>query len=777
MFTKEVKISLLSMDYAPSHVHTGIQCILMLKGSVEVVLEEGSTTLNGEDLFVINENVRHEVIPQGANVALILRVEKDYISRENEEFANRSIFCHCIGHSDENSHYYGLKNALIRMLYIISNKEDGYYLDFKVELLRFIFILYTRFFDKEIEQEKQRGEKSLEEILRYIQQNHARSLKLEEVAKIAYMSPQYFSRRFKAKVGKGFHEYLTEFRLQKAVKSLVGTDDSLIKIALDHGFANGKSFSEAFKKEYQETPGNYRKHHLRQSEDKGDEERFYASDISFELDIELKDVMRYLKKYEMNTGSRTLNKTAYEIPMTDKLVDVLVPQENILNIGRVTTAGYTNLYAQLPRLRERLGFKYVYFELEYNFVVESVDYSLVVCNQFFRLVDKLRSEQLIPMIKIVPEAIYKKESSANMLVDLDKKIDIFIRCISAVYPRNFIESWKFNICYEEDFGEEYRFAFYRKVWHRLKKAYPKIHIGYYGLSDDRTESREHLQKVLGALKQEKIMPDFFTFGIFPASIQGTYLKNKLLYSSMEGYHKEMVTAVKECFVNLGIQVPPLYLVEWNTLKGSIATESILYFRSALIVNALLAMNKVIRGAGYWADSSVASIYSKEETMSDLALHMLDDVRRPIYPVLEIMNRIGSHMIYREKNVIASITEGGDYAILLWNPKYLNPTYSVDDTITDSLTENIEIKLTNLTDGVYQIKKVVCNKQQSGAITQITNAGYPDFNDGEVFEYIQYNIANGLSVYDENIYDGSYVLNTDLLYNAVVLYMITKKRQS
>jgi AraC-like DNA-binding protein len=58
--------------------------------------------------------------------------------------------------------------------------------------------------------------------------------------------------------GQTFHSYLTNIRLYHAYRQLQEQDTTITQIALENGFANVKSFIEAFKKVYHVTPGRYR---------------------------------------------------------------------------------------------------------------------------------------------------------------------------------------------------------------------------------------------------------------------------------------------------------------------------------------------------------------------------------------------------------------------------------------------------------------------------------------------------------------------------------------
>jgi AraC-like DNA-binding protein len=79
------------------------------------------------------------------------------------------------------------------------------------------------------------------------------------IAEEVGMTRSYFSRFFKKATGENFYTYLTNMRLYHAHKELISKEESITDVALNNGFANVKSFIEAFKKNYNMTPARYKK--------------------------------------------------------------------------------------------------------------------------------------------------------------------------------------------------------------------------------------------------------------------------------------------------------------------------------------------------------------------------------------------------------------------------------------------------------------------------------------------------------------------------------------
>jgi len=93
----------------------------------------------------------------------------------------------------------------------------------------------------------------------YIRNNYYKDISLDEVSRVANISPYYFSKIFKEGTGQNFIEYLTGIRMEKAKELISTTDYSMKEICAMCGYSDPNYFSRSFKKNVGVTPTEYKR--------------------------------------------------------------------------------------------------------------------------------------------------------------------------------------------------------------------------------------------------------------------------------------------------------------------------------------------------------------------------------------------------------------------------------------------------------------------------------------------------------------------------------------
>ncbi|WP_240377046.1 helix-turn-helix domain-containing protein [Bacillus piscicola] len=115
----------------------------------------------------------------------------------------------------------------------------------------------------------QAHETAIQRSLKFIEEHLTNELQLTLLAEQAGYSKFHFQRIFRKIIGKSVAAYIRERRITQSARELITTDQRVIDIAITYRFHSQESFTRAFKKVYNTTPGDYRKL-LRKLDSKGE---------------------------------------------------------------------------------------------------------------------------------------------------------------------------------------------------------------------------------------------------------------------------------------------------------------------------------------------------------------------------------------------------------------------------------------------------------------------------------------------------------------------------
>ena len=97
----------------------------------------------------------------------------------------------------------------------------------------------------------------IERVIDLINESYTTNLSLEEMARVANLSPFHFIRVFKTETGKTPYEYLIDVKIDRACHLLKNKRDSVTEVAYQSGFSNPSHFSKVFKSRMGVSPNRY----------------------------------------------------------------------------------------------------------------------------------------------------------------------------------------------------------------------------------------------------------------------------------------------------------------------------------------------------------------------------------------------------------------------------------------------------------------------------------------------------------------------------------------
>ncbi len=136
-------------------------------------------------------------------------------------------------------------------------------LDMDADALKKWLIDISRFFREELLDARNRSTKSfVSKAKEYVYNNYMdEELSLDGICQVLGVSNSYFSTIFKKKTGNSFIGYLTDYRMERASRLLIETNDKSYIIAKQVGYTDPNYFSYVFKRRFGVSPSKYRTEH------------------------------------------------------------------------------------------------------------------------------------------------------------------------------------------------------------------------------------------------------------------------------------------------------------------------------------------------------------------------------------------------------------------------------------------------------------------------------------------------------------------------------------
>lgn len=235
------------------HWHESLEIIYMVQGSIEVTTANGSILVGDGEAIVIGGTTLHGIKSISSNGNhQCLHIKYDFLSK----YLNRDDFTLKIFKISNISKFLFYYENVIKHI-----EADSYISQIKYKA-NLLLLLTTIVEDENYAKENvitSNFNDTINKIIYYINFNYKENITLNYVAEKFNYTPQNISILFKKCLGKTFHKYLTEIRLENAVHLLLNSDKKIIEISLECGFPNEMAFINKFKIKYNMTPNLYRK--------------------------------------------------------------------------------------------------------------------------------------------------------------------------------------------------------------------------------------------------------------------------------------------------------------------------------------------------------------------------------------------------------------------------------------------------------------------------------------------------------------------------------------
>ncbi len=225
-----------------------------LKGKGVAWIDGETFSIQNHNIFIINPKSLHYVhgiAPYHSTYGYSLQIDLTYFEPFFPDII-KQYYPTCSSEITD-----AIIQAVVQLHQMILRKEDRFNL--LCQLIQILKILNQQKSDAQDTIRSQKHKDRILAILNFIQDHYTEPLDIALLADEFHLSKGYLQKCFKEDFGQSVHSYILEIRMMHAIDDLKYTDLSILNIALKNGFPNVKSMIQAFKKQFSQTPGTFRK--------------------------------------------------------------------------------------------------------------------------------------------------------------------------------------------------------------------------------------------------------------------------------------------------------------------------------------------------------------------------------------------------------------------------------------------------------------------------------------------------------------------------------------
>ncbi len=242
-----------NLSYIP-HVHTGVECVYVLHGSLQTNIDGRNYHLHEGDISIVMPYRRHSYMTRQSSETLVFALLGDNDLAPNPYFSgkyglNVPVF--------RNGKYSRSVNMLFNMLWDeqVRSANRMIHIGLINTIIGYLFEVNP---PQPVESERLSVEN---EVLLYMHDHMYKPITLMQAAEELNISQFKLSRICNQEIGIGFNAYLKSMRIAAAKRRLAFTDLSIAEIAESTGFESLRTFNRAFSEETDSTPRAYRNSH------------------------------------------------------------------------------------------------------------------------------------------------------------------------------------------------------------------------------------------------------------------------------------------------------------------------------------------------------------------------------------------------------------------------------------------------------------------------------------------------------------------------------------
>ena len=352
-----INISLANIMEYPLHWQDSIEILFVLRGSLEIGIENEVYTLKEREIDIINANEVYRIkSDDGDNLVLIINIDPNFFEKYYDDAKEIFFYTKFPDETEQEGEKYDeLRKFVSIIFYEALSKLDDYEDEIEDHLLDMMYHLLNNFHYLFYEEESLKEDEVLLEryhrIVKYLSNNYMNKVSLQYIADKEFLSSQYLSFKIKDTFGHGFNEFLNQIRVEESVKLLLDTDKNISEIAEEVGFSHVRYYNKHFKMQYKTTPMQYRKENKVSDEALEQMKKINYLDINEALPY----LTNFLLEYERFEYENRVIKMDVDLD-TESIMEFKKP--NIINLGDISLLLEEENRRILEEIQGEIGFEY-----------------------------------------------------------------------------------------------------------------------------------------------------------------------------------------------------------------------------------------------------------------------------------------------------------------------------------------------------------------------------------------------------------------------------------
>lgn len=788
----------------------------LLDGSMHISLAGKTYTLQTHDIFFMKPGEIHSVPDTSSDIHVLgLFIDTENLHMLCPDIADINFEKHHIRYSQEDPVYTQLCTALADIIMYTLKKESSTPLKLLSGISSILITLLDAYGSKHLNNQENSSyvQQQLSLLLEYINSSYAEKITLSSAAEVLGFHPQYFSAFFKKHFHTTFIDYLTTLRVNKTLPLLAGTDQNITEIAVNHGFSSHKTYSAAFRRQYNMTPRDYRQ-----------QQQHILSNQNTFVENQNLDYFSYFQQYwnSDNSSQKETRVLQNHMTLTLPAAEMTLPlppvdQKYCFSIGHAASILRSDIQKQIQAAQHELRIEalrirdifsdnlFIYYEDEEKHT--SINWKYIDIIFDFLLGIGIKP---FPEIGYMPRILASKKQYASWMyrpnVSIPKSfkkwsmlVGSFMEHLISRYGREEVLTWNFdfwttaNLNFRESYWNESKedfFLFYRITYFSIKNVDPDIRLGSPDFS--LPSGLEWYSDFIDYCTEYDLHPSYISLHAYNCEDDiPTTARNFLRFSQSWDEFPILSTSRDTAVQNIRLLQGLLKEKHWDHLKVKISNFNLSYLS-----------RDFIRDTSFMAPYILYTSIQSLDIVDLLCFHSLSDVvedffidnkpfhggpglmdmnglKKSSYYAFYLLQRMGSHLVDRGDNYMLTRSEKG-FQLLLFHYVYYDSLYAHDDhsslsyrqryNIYESSEELVIHSILPIPEGSYRIRETRLNRHHGSAYDLWIEMGSPEELDAEMTEYLQRKNCPEISYYMQES-NGHLLFDTILQPHGVVLLEI------